>query len=100
MDTPSLDQAINIFENAIKNNPEARFVNGTNTTLSGFPGFSIIYYDYTRNMNLKMMDTFTVLDNELFHLQYSAEPGYYEEYLSDARRMINSFQITRNDTRT
>ena len=38
----------------------------------------------------------TVLDNEQFHLQYYAEPGYFNQYLPDAKRMIHSFGITKN----
>jgi hypothetical protein len=37
----------------------------------------------------------TVLDDEFFYLQYYAEPGYYNQYLPDAKRMIDSFKITK-----
>ena len=72
--------------------------NRTNTTLSRLPAYSISYYDYTMNKNLKIIDTMTVLDNELFHLQYYAEPGYFNQYLPEAKKMIDSFEITKNSS--
>jgi hypothetical protein len=101
---PALDlsEAIGAIEILAKNSSDARFVNSTNTTLAGIPAYSISYYDYTSGKSYKVIDTMTVLDNELFHLQYNAEPGYFNQYLPDAKRMIDSFNITKvsNNSRT
>jgi hypothetical protein len=93
-----LSQAIAAFEGLTKNSSDARFINSTNTTLSGLPAFSISYYDYTMGHNYKVTDTMAFLDDELFHLQYYAEPGYFNQHLPEAKKMIDSFEITKNSS--
>jgi hypothetical protein len=93
-----LSNTIDGFENLTKTSSEARFVNSTrDITLSGLPAYSILYYDYTRGLNLKILDTMTVYNSELLDLQYYAEPGYFNKYAPLIMKMIESLQITLRD---
>ena len=96
----NLSDMTKVYDKVVNGDPDTRFVNDTNATaLSELPAYSITCYDYARGGNQKVMDTMTVLDNERYHIQYSAESGYFDKYQPQIKRMIDSFQITsRNAT--
>lgn len=80
-----------------------RYIDSTNTTLSGMPAYSISYYDFTNSTvtpipNLKVTETTMFVPytsgNVLFTVQYYAEPKYFDKYLHESRKAIESFQIT------
>ena len=73
---------------------DVRIINESTTTLAGRPAYNITYYDYSNNKNFKALDISTYVDDEDFILDYYAEPGYFDKYLPEAKRIMNSFQIT------
>ena len=87
-------------EGYTKTSPYTRFVNSTNTTISGLPAYSILYYDFpnpiftTMNQTQKILHTMTLSDNGFFNIVYYSQPEYFDKYLPQAKRMLNSFQIT------
>jgi hypothetical protein len=68
-------------------------VNTSYTTLSGFPAWSEVLYDYESGRNDKMLVTLTLTNNQVYELDYSVQPGEYDRYLPTIQRMLDSFRI-------
>ncbi|MGI0042967.1 MAG: PsbP-related protein [Nitrososphaeraceae archaeon] len=84
-------------EYGTKDTVNTRLVSKNLTTLSGFPTVENIYYDYRNELNQdqnnKAMEIFAKTDNEIFFVFYIIHPGYFDEYLPEVNRMIESFKV-------
>jgi hypothetical protein len=66
------------------------------TNVSNLPGYEIVFYDYAGgDRTLKVLSVFTIRDEQLYRMNFVAEPPGYEDYLPLAREMIRSFQFTK-----
>jgi glucose/arabinose dehydrogenase len=66
------------------------------TDVSNLPGYEKVFYDYSdRDRTLKILSVFTNKDEQLYTINFAADPTRYDDYLPLAREMINSFQFTK-----
>ena len=105
MNTYNITEAYDFILSAIQSLPNSRVINSTtNATLFNgtTPAYIIEAYDFTRPfMDTKDMIIGTVLNNtDGFILRYYAEPRYFDKYLPEARKMIDSFQVISNKSTT
>lgn len=82
------------FVSFLEGNNQSRLIDHKHTTLSGLPAYEVVYYAYTNDRTSKEFDVWTLYGNDSYSLLYNAEPGYFNQYLPLAKRMIDSFQIT------
>jgi hypothetical protein len=68
----------------------------TFTDIGGLPAYESVLYNYgDQNRTLKLLSAFTIKDgDQIYRINYAADPWKYEEYLPIARKMIDSFQFT------
>jgi PDZ domain/PsbP-like protein len=67
----------------------------TLTSVSDFPAYESIYYDYSENRTLKKLSTFTIKDGSIYRIELATDPSRYDDYLPLAREVIRSFKFTR-----
>jgi hypothetical protein len=90
---------------ALQAEPDFRIINFTsntnaNVTLSNgtetIPAFVPHLYDFSRPfVDFQRMIVVTVVDDEYVGMfEYSAEPELFNEYLPQAQKIIESFQLT------
>ena len=79
---------------ATAGNNQSRLVNHNGTMLSGVPAYQIVYYDYSGVETHKVLNVWALNGNDSYILLYKTEPGYFNQYLPDAKRMFDSFMIT------
>ena len=65
-------------------------------TLGGQLGYEVIYSTADETDQRKIMDIWTVLENEAYRLTFVADhPEKYDQYINTAKRIVNSFEFTR-----
>ena len=69
---------------------EGRILDSNSTTLADLPAHEIIFTDLV----LKKMQVWTLKDDKVYTITYSAEEEDFQNELQTARRMIESFKIT------
>jgi hypothetical protein len=63
-------------------------------TLSGFPAHEIIYSSSLENLNLKKMQIFTIVnDNMAYVVTFGAEESQFNKYMPLIMKMVNSITI-------
>jgi serine/threonine-protein kinase len=67
-------------------------------TLSGKPGYKITFSPpnpatQTTPVSLKVMQTWTTIDNKVYVLSFNADSTKFATYLPTVQKMLNSFQI-------
>lgn len=95
----SLEEYVSIVEtqNAEKvQSGDQRMVNTSYTTLSGFPAWSEVFYNYETGRNIKTLITLTLTNNQVYELDYRAQPGEYDRFMPTVQRMLDSFHIANN----
>jgi hypothetical protein len=76
-------------------NPLMQVINSTITkVVADGKASQVVYYDYSRNANIKTLDTAIVKNGQIYVLEYRTDPGKYFHYLPIAQKMIDSFQLT------
>jgi hypothetical protein len=66
------------------------------TEISGLPAYERVYYDYSNaDRTLKILTVFTIKDDQLYRITFAADPSRYDDYISLARKIIDSFQFTK-----
>ena len=68
-----------------------------NTTLSGMPGFEVVYVDANRTM---FMQVWTIQGDRAYGVIYVSPESRFNQFLPIAQDMINSFTITDDNTGT
>ncbi|MGC1134906.1 MAG: PDZ domain-containing protein [Nitrososphaeraceae archaeon] len=64
------------------------------TEVSNLPAYERVFYDYSdTDRTLKLLSVFTIKDDQLFRINFAADPPNYNDYLPLAREMIKSFQF-------
>jgi hypothetical protein len=90
----SVIRAVSSFEG----DNQSRLIGHNHTLLSGMPAYETVYYNYRNDETRKALRVWTLYENDSFGLLYHTEPGYFNQYFPLAKRMIDSFEIIRNDT--
>ena len=101
----NLTQVADIFERPYRMSDDVRIINSTvNATLFNgtVPAFQINHFDFSRPyMDTEEMIIGTFLNNTKigYVLQYYTEPEYFDKYLPEAQKIIDSFQLLSNTTK-
>ncbi|WP_232224203.1 serine/threonine-protein kinase [Mastigocladopsis repens] len=96
----SLEEYKNLAVKKIKNNNPSTHItdeSSPTTTLSNFRAYKLIYTRQDGKCHLRVMETGTVRHNKAYYITYTAESSQYSNFLPIAEKMINSFQILKND---
>jgi Caspase domain len=64
-----------------------------NTTLAGKQAYSLVFTDTYQGFNLKTIETGTLVDNKIYYVSFSSEPGKFDRFLPTVQKMISSFAI-------
>jgi eukaryotic-like serine/threonine-protein kinase len=72
------------------NYTEEQLLESNTTTLAGLPAHKIIFTD----LDLKTMQVWTIKDDKIYTITYTAEEEDFQDDLHIAERMIKSFQTT------
>ena len=72
---------------------EAAIVETGETELGGTKGRFLVVTGKQGELELKMMQVYTIADNRVYIVTFTAEQSKYDAYLEDARKMIDSFEM-------
>lgn len=72
---------------------EARSISSNFTKIGGLDALQQIYYDYSNNNNLKIERIGIVKNGEDFRILFITQPGSFNNYISDFKKMLDSFEI-------
>lgn len=73
---------------------EIRLISSNITKVSGNDALSHVFYDYQNNKNLKVNEVVIVKNGEEFNIIYTTQPGSFNKFLPDFKKMLDSFKIT------
>lgn len=90
----NINESVTRVLSAIAGNNQSRLVNHNSTMLSGVPAYQFVAYDYSGDETRKELSLWAPNGNNSYSVVYRTEPGYFSQYLPDAKRMIDSFVIT------
>lgn len=71
----------------------ARILDSYSTKLSNLPAHEVIYSGKEEGYNIKRMAVWTLKENKVYIITYTAEESQYENFLKIAHIMINSLEI-------
>ncbi|NMG09004.1 serine/threonine-protein kinase [Brasilonema sp. UFV-L1] len=71
----------------------ARILDSYSTKLSNLPAHEVIYSGKEEGFNIKRMAVWTLKNNKVYIITYTAEESQYEKFLKIAHIMINSLEI-------
>jgi serine/threonine-protein kinase len=66
------------------------------TRLAQQPARTLLYSRIENGINLRQMETFTLQERKIYIVTYTAERAKYSKFLDRAKKMIKSFEITKN----
>jgi hypothetical protein len=94
-DTISLEEYTQNSLNAFRSMSDSiSILESSPSTLSGLPAHEIIYLSGLQNLNLKKMQTFTIVnDNTAYVVTFGAEESQFNKYLPMIMKMANSLSI-------
>jgi hypothetical protein len=81
-------------------NEDFRVIEESVSTMASMPAYQVILYDYSNNNNFKTLHISSLINSDDFLITYYSDPGYFDQYLPIAKKMINSFQITSGNNNT
>lgn len=73
--------------------PDAEIIEQRNTQLANEPAHQVVYSGKEEGYTLKHLQIWTIKDNKVYIITYTAEINKYSEYLRTVQKMINSFEI-------
>ena len=89
---PSRNMTLEEYTNSQINPLEERLLESNTTTLAGIPGYEIVF---TSLQGLKTMQVWTIKNDKAYIISYVAQEEDYEKELQVAKKMIDSFEITK-----
>ncbi len=94
-DTISLEEYTQNSLNAFRSMSDSiSILESSPSTLSGLPAHEIIYLSGLQNLNLKKMQTFTIVnDNTAYVVTFGAEESQFDKYIPAIMKMVNSIRI-------
>ena len=70
-----------------------RLVNSNLTQISNQSAYQWILYDYSSDSSTKTLDTIFAHGADFYEVMYSADPGNFDKYLPEARRITESLKF-------
>lgn len=67
----------------------------TGTELADLQAYESTFYEYSANRTLKVKSAFTLLEDQIFRINYAADTSTYDDYLPMFEEMLKSFQFTK-----
>jgi serine/threonine-protein kinase len=91
----TIDDYTKITLNRIKNSQEQdnQSYKKSKSKLAGNPARTIIYSRKEGNLNIKQMETFTIKNDRVYIITYSAESAKYSKFFNTVETMVNSFEL-------
>jgi len=90
----TLDQSSAYAESQIKQAiTDANILESSQTTLAGNPAHKLVFTGRQGQNNLKWMQVWTMKNDKVYLLTYTAEEGSYDAYLPTAQEIMASFTI-------
>jgi len=86
----SYDPIIAQLENVIT---KFKLINKSPSVISGNDSYEIIFTGIQGKHELKWMQNWTISDNILYTITYTSSQLHFDEFLDDAKKMINSFKM-------
>ena len=86
----SYDPIIAQLENVIT---KFKLINKCPSVISGNDSYEIIFTGIQGKHELKWMQNWTISDNILYTITYTSSQLHFDEFLDDAKKMINSFKM-------
>ena len=74
--------------------PDFELVFEKSITLSGLPGYEILFTFTNDIYTWKQLEAWTISENTLYLLVHQADQASYESFTADIEHMIASFSIT------
>lgn len=68
----------------------------TNSILSGYPAYKIVFTDEEDGIDYKSMEIGTVIGDKVYFVTYYTEEEHYSDYLPTVQKMISSVEMTRS----
>lgn len=90
----SLDQYINTQIGSRLSLPSFELIESTSATLSDNPARKVVYtYSDAEIGKTRTMEIFTIKDDKLYFISYTADATKYSNYLPTVQKMTDSFKI-------
>jgi hypothetical protein len=92
---PSNDVGLDTMASeAVQDTESTRNLEMSLLDLSGLPAYERVYYEYS-DRPLKVMSVFTIKDGQVYRINFASDPDKYDDYLSLAKEIMNSFEFTK-----
>jgi hypothetical protein len=85
--------SINEYRNQSNNNNKIHIIESSPTTLSGNPAYRIVFTESFEGHQLKKMQIWSIINNKVYLIIFSAEESKYDSHLPDVLKTFNSFKI-------
>ncbi|MBH8562340.1 protein kinase [Nostoc sp. CENA67] len=90
----TLDESKNLFIQEIKNTvSESKILDASETTLANKRANQLIFTGKDGEKTLKNLQVWTLMDNKIYIITYTAAIDDYDRFLQTAEKMIKSFEI-------
>ena len=73
--------------------PNTRTLDVRGKELSGQQAYESIFFDYGANKTMKAKSTFSVIGDQVYTINFIADPSRYDDYLPMVEEMIKSFRF-------
>jgi serine/threonine-protein kinase len=96
-DLSTLDEYSERITDSLASNKDATLsiYSQQKTKLAQLPARSLLYSRIENGINLRQMETFTIKNDKIYIVTYTAERAKYSKFLDTAKKMINSFSLTK-----
>jgi hypothetical protein len=74
-----------------------RVINLNISEVSGNEAVNQVYYDYNTDTPMKVNAITIIKNGEIFNFYYFSKPGLFNTYFKDFEKMLNSFELIRNN---
>ena len=94
LESSSIDQLIDIEITQLKESfLDFQLIRKKKTTLSQIPAYLLIYTGKKKDLEVKIMQYYTIKDNLIYLFTYTTEIEKYEKFLKTIKKMIKSFEF-------
>ena len=94
LEPSSIDQLINIEITQLKEAfLDFQLIKKKKTTMSQIPAYQIIFIGKKKDLEVKIKQYYTLKDNLIYLLTYTAEVEKYDKFLKIVKKMIKSFEF-------
>ncbi|TBR58943.1 serine/threonine protein kinase [Westiellopsis prolifica IICB1] len=73
--------------------PDAKIISEGKTELAKLPAYQIVYTGKEEGNDVQVLQVWTIKDNRIYLINYTAQVSKYSKYLKSAQTMIHSLEI-------